>query len=319
MSMRPISLLFYGTPKIAEICLHALLVDQRYDVRAVVTQPDRPLGRKQIVTPSLVKALAVSRNIPVIQPENIRNDPQSFAAQIAQYGPFDSAVVVAFGQILPTEALEIPRAGSLNLHASLLPRWRGAAPIQRAIMACDSETGVCLMRMEAGLDTGAVFASATIPISDQDTAATIHDALALTGAELICAHLTEIVMGNLVAVPQSVQGVCYAKKITDSDCLIEWNTNAQTICAQIRGLSPTPGAFTYVQGKRLKIFSAKISSSSPLPSPPGTILESDTALKIACREGAILLTEVQLEGKKRVLISEFIKGNQLATGLTVGT
>jgi methionyl-tRNA formyltransferase len=319
MSTGPLSLLFYGTPKIAETCLNALLNDQRYNVRAVVTQPDRPLGRKQVVTASPVKVLAESHHIPVIQPENIKKATKEFITQVAEFGPFDFAVVVAFGQILPIEVLNIPRIVSINLHASLLPRWRGAAPIQRAIMANDKETGVCLMQMDAGLDTGAVYARTKIVISNDDNAATIHDALADSGAQLLCSDLIKIASGELTAIPQASEGVSYAKKISDSDCLIDWSASAQTICAQIRGLAPIPGAFTYLQGKRLKIFLAEPSYTTPTPSAPGTILESHTTMRIACGEQTILIKEVQIEGKKRVSISEFLKGNQLPAGLTVGT
>lgn len=314
-----IPILFYGTPEIARICLKALLEDSRYQVRGIVTQPDRPVGRKQILTPSPVKSLGLEHGIPVIQPERLKRNMAEFSAAVSALGPLEIAVVVAFGQILPEAALQIPRCGSLNLHASLLPRWRGAAPIQRAIMADDLETGVCLMQMDAGLDTGAVFNSRTIRISQSTTAGLLHDQLAATGAELITSNLASIVAGEIKSVPQSTEGVTYAEKITDRDALINWDRPAKLVSCQIRGLAPRPGAYTFLGTKRLKIFNCS-ADLLPVSSLPGCLHAlSDDSLTIACNPGTLRIDELQLEGKTRVSVADFVKGNVLSTGFHFGS
>ncbi len=310
-----ISVLFYGTPEIAAISLAALLKEKDIRVGCVVTQPDRPTGRKQVLTPSPVKALALENNIHVVQPERIKRSERDFIATINRIGKFDIAVVVAFGQILPEAVLTIPRCGSLNLHASLLPRWRGAAPIQRAVMAGDLETGVCLMQMDAGLDTGAVYASTKIDILPHDTSSSVHDAIAHAGARLICKKLSDIVSGSLRAVPQSNEGVTYAQKITDADSLIDWNNSAEAISCQIRGLSPRPGAFTYIDGKRLKLFSPSAEIKPENETAPGVIASvAADSITIGCGSGALTIREAQIEGKKQMPIAEFLKGNPLTPG-----
>lgn len=310
-----IPVLFYGTPDIARTCLAALLADSRYTVKAVVTQPDRPTGRKQIRTPSPVKLLAEERGIALLQPERIKKNPAEFAAAVAAIGSFDIAVVVAFGQILPESTLALPRCGSLNLHASLLPRWRGAAPIQRAIMAGDQETGVDLMQMDAGLDTGAVLASKRIAIENDDTAGLMHDKLAAAGASIIVENLEAVVAGRLKPVPQTTEGVTYADKITDADGVIEWNRPARLVSCQIRGLSPRPGAYTFLDGKRIKLFDCSV-VDAPVSAGPGTLISaSSEGLTIACSPGSLLARTVQVEGKSRVSVNEFLKGNALAAGL----
>lgn len=310
-----ISVLFYGTPEIAAISLRALLDTSDISVKGVITQPDRPTGRKQILTPSPVKDLALQAGIPVLQPERIKKSESAFIAEVKNLGEIDIAIVVAFGQILPEAVLNIPRCGSLNLHASLLPRWRGAAPIQRSIMAGDSETGVCLMKMDVGLDTGAVFASKKISITAKDTAGTLHDAIAHTGASLIVDNLAAIVAGKLNAVPQAREGVTYAEKISDADSIINWQRSAEEIACQIRGLAPTPGAYTRLDGKRLKIFECRANCTSVQNFTPGQVcFKNNQSFSIACGSGSLEALQVQIEGKKRTNCEEFLRGTAVAIG-----
>ena len=310
-----ISVLFYGTPEIAAISLRALLEAPGIAVKGVVTQPDRPTGRKQILTPSPVKELASHSGIPVLQPERIKKNEAAFIREVSTLGDIDIAIVVAFGQILPKSALDLPRCGSLNLHASLLPRWRGAAPIQRAIMAGDSETGVCLMKMDIGLDTGAVFSYKKIPITATETAGTLHDAIARTGAALIVDTLPAIVSGKLSATPQADEGVTYAEKITDKDSIINWQRSAEQIACQIRGLAPSPGAYSRLEGKRLKIFECRANTAPVGNFVPGQVcLSSNRSFSVACGSGSLEAFEVQIEGKKRTNCEEFLRGTAMPIG-----
>ncbi|MCB0336930.1 MAG: methionyl-tRNA formyltransferase, partial [Bdellovibrionales bacterium] len=207
-------IIFFGTPDFAVPTLAALIDNPEFEVCAVVTQPDRPAGRGNKLTPSPVKQLALAHRLPVLQPERIKGTTSSFLEELGKLAPIDLAIVVAFGQILPTRVLEFPRAGSLNIHASLLPRWRGAAPIHHAILAGDTETGVCLMKMEAGLDTGPVYVQEALAIAYDDTLGTLHDKLAQMGAQLLIQNLPAILTGSIQAEPQANEGLCYAHKVT---------------------------------------------------------------------------------------------------------
>ena len=311
------SLIFYGTPEIAAISLARILEESDLKVVAVITQPDRRAGRKQIITPSPVKVLATERGIPVLQPERIKRSSTEFVRSLQAFGDIDIAVVVAFGQILPTEVLSAPRAGSINLHASLLPRWRGAAPIQRAIMAGDAETGVCLMNMEAGLDTGAVYAEEHITISESDDAKSLHDKIASVGARLIVDKIRSIACGEMTARPQSTIGVTYAEKITDADALIDWTRTSKQISCTIRGLSPHPGAHTFLSGKRLKLFSCTATEGSAFSAGEIAAVNRDS-ISIRCGEGTLIVREVQIEGKKRVAVEEFLRGFPVLPGTILG-
>ncbi|MCB0310278.1 MAG: methionyl-tRNA formyltransferase [Bdellovibrionales bacterium] len=311
--MQSIQVIFYGTPEFAVPSLQALLDNPHYQVRLVVTQPDRPAGRGTKLQASPIKRLAESREIPVIQPHNIRSEVDSFASKLVSLGPFDIGVVVAFGQIIPVSVLQIPEKGSINVHASLLPRWRGAAPIQRAIMAGDDSSGVCLMRMEAGLDTGPVFSKQEIAISPEIDAGALHDQLSETGARLLVRDLTSIVSERIVPEPQDESLATYAKKISNQEAEINWLFSATELANRIRGLAPFPGAFTWLHGKRLKVLKASCEKQNEKVAPPGTVIEcSSEALAVQCQKDKLLLKEVQLDGKKRMCIADFLRGNKIS-------
>ncbi len=309
-------ILFFGTPQFSVPTLEKLCATPGVQVAAVITQPDRPAGRGGEITASPVKVCALQHDIPVLQPHSLRKNFSALSSQLAILGPFDLGVVIAFGQILPLEVLTFPRRGCVNIHASLLPRWRGAAPIHRAIEAGDAETGVCLMEMDPGLDTGAVFSSAHIPILETDTYSSLHDKLSVLGAELLVQDIHAIVEGTLTARPQPVEGVSYAKKISSQEAQIDWSQSAKQIARKIRAMFPIPGCYTIWEGKRLKILKAQptpIQSGSY--STPGTVVQalSDT-LVIRCGTDSLRVEEVQLEGKKKMLVPDFLRGSAIAIG-----
>jgi len=298
-------LVFMGTPGFAVPVLDALIGAGHQIVR-VYTQPPRAAGRGKALRPSPVGVAAEAAGLEVATPASFR-DPEVIAS-FAALGA-DAAVVVAYGQILPQAALDAPRLGCLNLHASLLPRWRGAAPIQRAIMAGDGETGVSVMRMEAGLDTGPVLAEARTAIGAQDTAATLHDRLAAMGAPLMVVTLAELDAGTARAVAQSVDGVTYAAKITKAEARIDWTRPAAGVDGHIRGLSPFPGAWCEIAGQRVKVL---MSRAEPGDGVPGTAL--DDRLLVACETGAVQLIRLQRAGRGAVDAASFLNGQPVATG-----
>ncbi|MFM1847783.1 MAG: hypothetical protein RL417_1257 [Pseudomonadota bacterium] len=306
-------IVFFGTPDFAAIGLRALLEIPALEVAAVVTQPDRPAGRGNKMHPSPVKVLAAERGISVLQPERIRKNEGEFLAALSALGPFEIGVVIAFGQILPEAVLHLPRHGCINVHGSILPRWRGAAPIQRAIMSGDRETGVCLMEMEAGLDTGPVFSEHRLPINPDDTFGSLHDKLAAAGAMLLKSDLLRIIGGALCSTPQATEGITYAQKVLGTDQIIDWSRSAVDIAQQIRGLDPVPGATTFLDGKRLKLFSPEV-SLSPSPLTPGEIGVFNGQLSIGCGNGILSPREVQPEGKRRMSVREWLNGVQFAPG-----
>lgn len=311
-----IKVLFFGTPTFSVPTLEALYAAPDIQVAAVITQPDKPVGRGGIITPPPIKVCAESHGTPVFQPTSIRREFASLRDQLDPLGPFDLGVVIAFGQILPEEVLNFPKAGCVNIHASILPRWRGAAPIQRAIEAGDRETGVCLMRMDIGLDTGAVFSEQRVPITDTDTSSSMHDALAQAGANLLTRDISQIVSGSLPPTPQSDIGVTYAKKISSDEARIDWAKDANEIALKIRAFYSFPGCFTSLNGKRLKILSAHhVEQLSPNDTPPGCIIQAlpDT-LTVQCGSGALRISELQLEGKKKMSTAEFMRGTNIGTG-----
>lgn len=305
-------IVFFGTPEFAAVGLRTLLDMPTLSVGAVVTQPDRPAGRGNKLHSSPVKLLAVERGIPVLQPERIRKAEQAFLDELTPFGPFDLGVVIAFGQILPQSVLDLPRRGCLNVHGSLLPRWRGAAPIQRAMMSGDAETGVCLMQMEAGLDTGPVFSESRTPIESGDTFRSLHDRLAHGGAALLRRDILSIVDGSLTSRPQPVEGVTYAHKITAADQIINWSKSADEIAHLIRALDPAPGATTFLEGRRVKLFSPEIQSTPLLP--PGALDVSSGHLRIGCGTGVLAPQEAQPEGKRRMTTREWLNGVVVAPG-----
>ena len=278
----------------------------------VLTQPDRPSGRGLRPTPSAVKRLALERNLRIDQPASLA-DPVA-RARIRDAGA-DFLVVAAYGLILPESVLESARCEPVNIHASLLPRWRGAAPIQRALMAGDPETGVSLMRMEAGLDTGPVFVQRRLAISPDDDAGTLHDKLATLGARMIVEALPEIAAGRLQAVPQPDSGVTYARKIEKRDQSIDWRRAAREIADLVRALRPAPGATTSLRGEPLKIWSAEACEAH---GPAGQVLLADAhGLVIGCGEGALRVTELQRPGGRRLGAAEFLRGFDAAPGETL--
>ena len=310
------TILFFGTPQFSVPTLQGLISAQQYRVGAVVTQPDRPAGRGRTLTPPPIKTLALQHDIPVFQPKSLKKEFEALRTSLDALGPFDVGVVVAFGQILPLDVLSYPKKGCINIHASILPRWRGAAPIQRAIAAGDEETGVCLMQMDQGLDTGAVYSCEKTRISPVTTTHELQNALATMGCQLLLKDLSSIVTGSLIAVPQNSEGVTYAQKITSSEALIDWNQSSSTIFNRIRAFSPVPGCFTCLRGKRLKIIKASVTQSSTVEErKPGTVLESTNGqLIVSCGEGSLAIERVKPEGKKEMEISEFLRGATITPG-----
>ena len=297
-------LVFMGTPDFAVPTLEAL-VRAGHEILAVYTQPARPAGRGKAPRPSAVAQAAERLGLPVETPERVRGEVIDRFAALAP----DAAVVVAYGQILPQAALDVPRLGCLNLHASLLPRWRGAAPIQRAVMAGDAETGICVMRMEAGLDTGPVHARAATPIGPEDTAATVHDRLAEIGAALMVETLPRIARGEAPADPQPETGVTHAAKIDKAEARVDWTRPAAEVSAHVRGLSPFPGAWCEMAGERVKLLMAVETAGE---GPPGTVL--DDALTVACGTGAVRLTRLQRAGRGPQEAGTFLRGFAVPRG-----
>ncbi|MBK8525246.1 MAG: methionyl-tRNA formyltransferase [Betaproteobacteria bacterium] len=297
--------IFAGTPEFAAVALAAIL-DAGHDVALVLTQPDRPAGRGMALQASAVKRLASARGIPVFQPSSLKD----VAAQgVVRAVDADLMVVAAYGLILPQSVLDMPRLGCLNIHASLLPRWRGAAPIQRAILAGDAETGVCIMQMEAGLDTGPVLLSEAIPIGSADTAATLHDALAGLGGRLIVATLARL---PLPAVIQPDSGVTYAAKIDKAESAIDWARPAVEVDRHIRAFNPFPGASARLDGGVIKIWRAAL---VPGQGSPGEVLSVDRdGIVVACGDQALRVSELQKAGGKRLSAAEFLAGNGLEPG-----
>lgn len=278
----------------------------------VLTQPDRPSGRGLRPTPSAVKRLALERNLKIDQPASLA-DPVA-RGRIRDAGA-DFLVVAAYGLILPKSVLESARYEPVNIHASLLPRWRGAAPIQRALMAGDPETGVSLMRMEAGLDTGPVFVQRSLAISPDDDAGTLHDKLAMLGARMIVEALPEIAAGRLQPVSQPDSGVTYARKIEKRDQAIDWRRPAREIADLVRALRPAPGATTSLRGEPLKIWRAEACEAHGAA---GQVLLADAqGLVIGCGEGALRVTELQRPGGRRLGAADFLRGFDAAPGETL--
>ena len=301
-------LIFAGTPEFAACALRAILA-AGHEVALVMTQPDRPSGRGMALKASAVKEAATAAGIPVFQPPTLR-DPA--AQEVVQAVGADAMIVAAYGLILPQSVLDMPRLGCINIHASLLPRWRGAAPIQRAILAGDAETGVCIMQMEAGLDTGPVLLSGALAIDASDTAASLHDRLASLGAQLVVDALEKM---PLSAIPQFDEGVTYAAKIEKSEAALDWRQPADQLLRQVHAFNPFPGATADWQGATIKLWRAELVPDSLGDSAPGCILAADrNGIVVACGEGALRLTELQKAGGKRLPAAQFLAGTQLAVG-----
>lgn len=295
-----------GTPDFAVPALDAL-VDAGHEIACVYTQPPRPAGRGQRDRPSPVHTRAEALGCEVRHPRSLRSESEQ-AAFVAREA--DVAVVVAYGLILPQPILDAPRHGCLNIHASLLPRWRGAAPIHRAILAGDAETGISIMRMEAGLDTGPVLLRDRTPIGESETTADLHDRLAGMGARLIVEALARL--RDLVPEPQPADGVTYAEKVEKGESRIDWARPAPEVDRLIRGLSPFPGAWTTLRGKRLKLLRSQLASGEGAP---GEVLEG---FVVACGTGAVEITEAQIEGRGRQGVNAFLNGTPLPSGTIIG-
>jgi len=300
--------IFAGTPEFAAAAL-AALIEAGHQIPLVLTQPDRPAGRGMKLTASPVKQLALNHGLTMAQPLNLREDP--IQQEIAEVGA-DVMVVAAYGLILPRAVLTIPRFGCLNIHASLLPRWRGAAPIQRAILAGDRESGITIMQMDVGLDTGDMLFTDALPITPDDTAQTLHDKLATQGAASIVAALAQLERGALSATPQDNALATYAAKLTKEEGRIDWQRSAADLALAVRAYNPFPVAFTGFRGEAWRIWSA---SPDPAGGNPGEILRADKhGILVACGQGALLLTEIQKAGSKRMPAANFLAGNPLAVG-----
>jgi methionyl-tRNA formyltransferase len=294
---------FAGTPEFAVPCLDALLA-AGVDCVAVYTQPDRPAGRGRQLQPGPVKQRALDAGVPVEQPESLKDE--SVRAHLAAYAP-DLLVVVAYGLILPRAVLAVPRLGCWNVHGSLLPRWRGAAPIQRAILAGDAQTGVDLMQMEAGLDTGPVLLQRSTPIAPDDTSATLHDRLAVLGAEVLREGLARLQRGEpLPPTPQPAEGVTYAHKLDKSEALLDWNEAALVLDRKIRAFNPWPVAEAMIAGERVRIHAAEPVDAQGEPGTP--VRASRSRLAIACGDGALAILKLQRAGGRIIDAADYVNG-----------
>jgi len=312
--MSPLRVVFFGTAELACASLSALLESSAFNVAAVVTQPDRPKGRNLHPQPSPVKVLAAGRTLPVLQPERARNE--SFIQALGELMP-DMIVVAAYGQILPKALLELPRFGCLNVHASLLPKYRGAAPIQWAILDDERETGVTIMKMDESLDTGDLLATQTTPIAPEDNAQTLQDRLATIGAGLLVKTIPEYVAGGIVVRKQPQAGASYARKITKEDGRLDWTQSARSLWNRVRALVPWPGAYTFLPAEPkpslLKIWQAEVADRTSTS--PGKILESSRSeIVVACGQHALRILSLQREGGRRMSVQDFLSGHQLRAG-----
>ena len=301
-------LIFAGTPSFAVRILDAIL-DSRHRVIAVLTQPDRPAGRGLGAAPSDVKKRALERGITVLQPASLHDAASS--AGLAALLP-DIMVVAAYGLILPERVLGIPRLGCINVHASLLPRWRGAAPIQRALLAGDTRTGISIMQMDPGLDTGPVLLQEACTISEEDTAGTLHDRLATLGAVMCVRALDGLQAGTLVGSAQSRPEATYAPKIRKEEARIDWRDSAISVRRRVRAFDPTPGAIAILRGMELKVWSCAVRAGNGAP---GEVLNASPAgLQVACGEGSVLVTELQRPGGRRLQVADFLRGCPVSAG-----
>ena len=307
-------IVFMGTPDFSVPALKAL-VEAGHDVAAVVTQPDKPKGRVKEMQMTPVKIQALEYKIPVYQPVKVRDE--SFVKVLREMEA-DVFVVIAFGQILPKSVLDLPRLGCVNIHASLLPKYRGAAPIQWCVIDGEKETGITTMMMDVGLDTGDMLETVVIPIDRDETGGSLHDKLSLAGGELILSTLKKMEEGTIVRTPQTEEGTCYAKMLTKSLGDIDWEKSAVSIERLIRGLNPWPSAYTSVNGKNLKLWTASVVHEAG-NGVPGEILEAGKeGLLVKTGDGLLLIQELQLEGKKRMDTAAFLRGYTVDKGWILG-
>jgi methionyl-tRNA formyltransferase len=296
---------FAGTPEFAVPTLKALHTHPDIQLECVLTQPDRPRGRGQRLSESAVKQCATSLNLPVHQPESLKTED---ALQWFQTLQLDVLVVVAYGQILTPAILDTPRFGCVNVHASLLPRWRGAAPLQRAIEAGDTTTGVTIMQMEPGLDTGPILATAECPISDSTTTGQLQSTLADAGGPLLTQTILAFAAGEITPKAQPTEGVTYAAKISTTDARIDWATPSERLIRQIHAFNPVPGAYCYANDTRFKIFRVE-AASTEIQGPPGRLVKTNDQILVKTGSGTLRILECQLAGSKRLLESHMIQSN----------
>ena len=306
-------IIYFGTPEFSRIILEKIY--DHLNIIGVVTQPDKPKGRGKKILPSPVKEFAINKGIPVYQPEKLKGNIEFFNI-IKDLKP-DALIVASYGKIIPEDILNIPPYGGINVHASILPKYRGAAPIERAIMNCEKETGVSIMKMEKGLDTGPVYAIRKIPILPEDDKGTLSIKLANLGADLLLEVLPLIKEGKLIPVPQDESLATYAPKLTKEEEIINWNMDGEKICCQIRALSPEPGAMTFFRSKILKVFRANFEKrffDEDIIN--GTIIERDRkkGIGVKVENGILWLLELQPEGKKKMNFLEFMNGYRLNIG-----
>ena len=310
-------IVFMGTPELAAVSLRRLIATPEFEVVCVVTQPDQPKGRGLKLTPSPVKEVAQQANLPILQPQRAREE--NFIQQLAELKP-ELIAVAAYGQILPKAILDLPRFGCLNVHTSLLPKYRGAAPIQHAILNGDAETGVTIMKMDVGLDTGDMLAQERTPIDPSDNSQTLHDRLAEIGAELLARTIPQYASGALQPRPQPADGATYASKIKKQDGEIDWTQPAHAIGNRVRAFMPWPGAFTHVPAQPHPVL-LKIWEAKPLDhaGEPGRVLQADkNGIVVGCGDGALMISLLQREGGRRLTPAEFLAGHTLKVGETFG-
>jgi len=307
--MTPLRVVFAGTPEFAVPCLQAL-IDSGYDVAAVYTQPDRPAGRGRRLQQSPVKSLALAQGIPVHQPESLKRDREA-QARLRDLAP-DLMIVVAYGLLLPVAVLETPRLGCVNVHASLLPRWRGAAPIQRAVLAGDSQSGVCIMAMEAGLDTGPVYHRLALELDPRETGGTLHDKLAALGSRALIEALPGIADGSRIPEPQDSTLATYAHKIDKAEAAIDWGQPALAIERQVRAFDPWPVAQTSLNGEVLRVWSAEATDAQSKGAPPGTVVAAArSGIAVATGAGTLRITRLQPAAKRPMSAADFLNARRL--------
>jgi methionyl-tRNA formyltransferase len=309
------NLVFAGTPEFAVPALKAL-IDAGHTILAVYTQPDRPAGRGRKLGMSAVKEFAVARGLRVHQPVTLKSETE--VETLRALKP-DAMIVIAYGLILPGSILAVPQYGCINVHASLLPRWRGAAPIQRAIEAGDANTGVTIMQMDAGLDTGAMLAVAQAPIGADDTAATLHDRLAQLGGRLLVDTLAQLVCGAVVPQTQDSALATYATKLNKDEARLDWNADAELLARRIRAFNPWPVAHTALDGQALRLWHAQAEHPTAAEQLPGTVLSADAdGVRVQCARGVLRITRLQLEGGKVLEARAFLNGRPLPPGTRLG-
>ena len=315
--IQKMKVIFMGTPDFAVGTLEAL-IEAGHEVACVVTKTDRPVGRKQILTPSPVKICALEHGIPVLQPARVKGNSE-FCEELKKIAP-DVIVVAAYGKIIPKEILTLPRYGCLNVHASLLPKYRGAAPIQWAVINGEEKSGVTIMQMNEGLDTGDILAVREVPLDPEETGGSLFDRLSKEGAGLLTETLPRLERGEIRPVPQPEKSpTAYARMIRKEDGRIDWTKDAVSLERLVRGMNPWPSAFTSMEGRNLKIWSAA-ADPSVSEETPGTVLSADEGgIAVQTGGGILMVRELQLEGKKRMKAADFLRGHSIGRGAVLGT